>query len=193
MAEGDSSTSWVNFLVVQTEVVGTPSGLGGESLVELVDIDLADGDSGLLENLWNSKGWSDTHDFWRDTSDGVSNKLGNDWPAVLLSKVSSSQENNSGTVGGLRGVTSGRDTSWLERWLELGKTLNGSSGSDTVVLGDGNFLGISVLVLEDGLDRDDLIIEPATLLGVSGSAVALSCESVEDVSLEVVLFSDILG
>jgi hypothetical protein len=193
VAKGDSTSSWVHFLVVKAELVGTPGGLGSEGFIELENINLVLGDACLLENLWNGKGWSDTHNLWRNTSNGVGNELSNDWPSVLFGERSSGEEDGSSTVSGLGGVSGSGDTVLAERRLELAESFEGGLSSDAVILGDGDIGRVSILVLVDGVDWDDLVIEPSTLLSVGSSSVAFNCKLVENISLESVLLSNVLS
>jgi hypothetical protein len=192
MSESNGSSSWVDLFVVKSQLVAAPGGLGGESFVELVDIDVRGLKSGLLQNLWDGVSWSNSHDLWWDTSDGVGDELSNDWESVLLSDRSSGDQNDRGSVGGLGRVTGGRDSGLGEAWSELGKLSGSGSRSDSVVLGEGDSLSVSFLVSVLGGDWDDLIIEPSALLSVEGSSVRFSGELIENFSLKAVLLSNVL-
>lgn len=192
MSEGNGSSSWVDLGVVKSQLVGGPGGLGSEGFVELVDVDVGGLESSLLQNLWNGVGWSNSHNLWWNTSDGVGNELSDDWETVLFSDRSSGDENDSSSISGLGGVTGGGDTGLGEAWLQLGELVSGGSWSDSVVLGQGDGLGVSFLVSVLGGDWDNFLVEPSLLLGVEGSSVRLSGEFVKSSSLEVVLLSDVL-
>ena len=192
MSKSNGSAPWVHLSVVKTKLVSAPGGLGGEGLVELVDVDVVLVESSLVEDLWDGVGRSDAHDSWWDTSHGVGDESADNWPSVLLGDGSSGQEDSGGSVGDLGGVSGGGDTSLLEGWFQLAKLLGGGAWSDSAVLGDGDLLLVALLVDDGGLDWDDLLIEPAVLLGVESSSVGLSGELVQDLSLEVVVLSDVL-
>lgn len=192
VSEGNGSSSWVDLLVVESQLVAAPGGLGGESFVELIDIDVRGLESGLLQNEWDGVGWSNSHNLWRDTGDGVGDELSNNWKSVLLGDGSSGDQNDGGSVGGLRRVTGGGDSGLGEAWLQLGELFSGGSRSDSVILGDGNSLGVSLLVSVLGRDWDDLVIEPSALLSVKGSSVRFSGEFIKSSSLEAVFVGNVL-
>ena len=192
MSESDSSTSWVHLGVVKPELVNAPGGLGGEGLVQLVDVDVVGAESGLLQTGWDGVGWADSHDIWGNSDDGVGDELADNVESLGLGDRSSGEEDGGSSVGGLGGVSGGGDSGLLERWLELGELGGGGTGSDSVVLGDNNCGFAALLVDSSDGDWDDLVIEPALLLSVEGSSLGLGGELVKNFSLEVVLLGDIL-
>ena len=192
VSEGDGSSSWVDLGVVEPELVAAPGGLGSEGFVELVDVDVGGRESGLLQHLWDGVGWSNSHDLWRDTGDGVGDELSNDWESVLLGDRSSGDQDDRGSVSGLGRVTSSGDSGLGEARSELGKLSGSGSRSDSVVLGEGDGLGVSFLVSVLGGHWDDFVIEPSAFLGVESSSVRLGSEFVENFSLKAVLLGNVL-
>ena len=183
MSDGNGSSSWVDLGVVKSQLVGGPGSLGSESFVKLIDVDIVSVESSLFQNLWNGVSWSNSHDLWWNTSDGIRNELSDDWKSVLFSDRSSSDENNSSSISGLGGVTGGGDTSLSEAWLQLSELVSGGSWSDSVVLGQGDGLGVSLLVSVLGGDWNNFLVEPSLLLGVESSSVRFSSEFIKSSSL----------
>lgn len=93
--------------------------------------------------------------------------------------VTCSGKNNQNTVKRkeviyLGGVTSGGGTVLLEGWLKLLEAFEGGFRSDTIVLGDGDFLDLSFSILLDGLDWDDFFVIESLLLGFKGLSVGFN-------------------
>src|SRR5690606_21453200 len=70
MAKGNSTTSWVNLLMVQSKSLHTVDSHRSESLVNLENINLILADSVLGKDLWDGNRWTDTHDSWSETDSG---------------------------------------------------------------------------------------------------------------------------
>lgn len=67
MSKRDGSAIWVNLCVVQAKVINAEQHLTGEGFVDFVKVDGPFRSADLLEQLWNSICWSDTHDACRNT------------------------------------------------------------------------------------------------------------------------------
>lgn len=179
MTEGNSTTGWVDLLLIQTELLNTPDALGGKGLVDLVDVDIVFVDTGLLEGEWDGGPWTDTHKQWSDTDDGCADVLSEDLLTKLLSGRALHQENSGSSVRDLGCVTTVDRTILGESWLDLGEGLSGDTWADTVILGNSDLLPLVGLeVLELDLEWCDLLVEPASLLGRGGLLIRLCCESI---------------
>ena len=74
MSDGDSTTLGVNFLHVEAEFLAREESLRSEGLVDLVDINVIGGQASFLQNFRDGISGTDSHDFRRNTSDGVGNE-----------------------------------------------------------------------------------------------------------------------
>lgn len=179
MTESDGSTLGVDLLLRDTELVGTPQALAGESLVDLVDVDIVAGDAGALKGLGDGLPGTLTHEEGLDADERGSDELANDGLAELLGDITAHQQNGGGTVGDLTGVTGVDGTIFGKGGAELSKGLGGDTGTDTLILGNGNLLdltGLEVFVL-DG-ERRDFLVKETLLLGLEGLLLRSSSESV---------------
>jgi hypothetical protein len=65
--------------MIQTQDIEAVDGHGGESLVDLDDIDVILGELELGKELWDRNRGADAHNAWRNTGDGRAAELGHDW------------------------------------------------------------------------------------------------------------------
>lgn len=84
MTEGDGTSSLVEFVIWDAELLNTVGGLAGECLVNLPNVDVLYTESSLLECLWNGDGWADSHDLWRATCCSEAQEPSLDWKAKSL-------------------------------------------------------------------------------------------------------------
>lgn len=167
--------------------------LRGEGFVDLIDVNVLGGQTSLLKGFRDSVSGTNTHNLRGDTSDCVRDKFGEDGETKLLGNRSSSQEDTSGTFSDLGGVTSGGGTFLLESGLELRERLEGGFLADSVVLGDGDFLFVAVLILNGGLDVDDFLIEETSRLSDVCTTVRFNGESVLGLTSDLVSLSNVFG
>jgi hypothetical protein len=165
--------------------------LGSESLVDLKDIDVLDLDADLLEDGGDGDGGTDTHGLGLAANNGGGDVLADNGESELLGSLALHQENGGGTIGDLGGVTGSGGT--IEGRAELGQALEGGTGTDTVILGDDDLLLVTLGILDDGLDGDDLVVELALGLSVGGLVEGKSSELVLLLAGDVVLGGDVLG
>ena len=179
MTEGDGTTLGVDLLDWEAKLVDAPHALGGESLVDLVDVDIILGDAGLLEGNGDGSPGADTHEQGLDTDNAGSDVLADDLLAQTLGGGALHEQDGGGTVGDLGGVT-GVDGAVLgEGRADLGEGLGGHALADTVIGLDGDGLllaGLGVGPLD--LEGSNLLVEEAGLLGLDGLLVGGSGEGI---------------
>jgi len=105
VTQRNSTSPWVELLVVDLECLETVYGHGSEGLVKLDEVNVLEGDVELGEELGDGDGRADTHDPGWQTSDGGANVLGEDGLAELLGSGALHHEDGSGTVCELRRVS----------------------------------------------------------------------------------------
>ena len=172
MAKGNSTTLGVNLLVGDAKLIRRPQTLTGESLVDLVNIDIVPRDASKVERLGNGLPGTLTHEERLDAYDGSADVLADDSLAELLGGGASHEENSGGAVGDLAGVAGVNTTVLGESGSDLAEGLDGHVGSDAVVLGDGDLFGLSSLgVLVFHCEGSNLLVEETGLLGLCGLLV----------------------
>lgn len=119
MANGDSSTTRVQFFFRDSKLSYTVAGLTGESFVNFEDVDILDAETGFLEGFWDSESGSDSHNLRRYTGTRESNDTSEDVGSVLLGNISTSKHNAGSAIGHLTRVSSGGSASLLESGLEF--------------------------------------------------------------------------
>lgn len=166
MTEGNSSTSGVHLLVGQFQGVLAVDGHRGKGLVDFDDVEVVNGEVVFPEELGDGDRWADTHDPRGEAGDSGADELGEDGLAELDSAGSLHEEDGGGSVGDLRGVATGRPVSeGREGRADLGQAFKCGTPSWALVLGQSNLLNLSRLgVLDLGLDRHNLVVEPTGLL-----------------------------
>lgn len=191
MTHGDGTTVGVDLLQGKTAVLDGVDSLGSESLVDLKDIDILDLDADLLEDGGDGNGGTDTHGLGLASNNCGGDVLADNVKSELLSGLALHQENGGSTIRDLGGVTGSGGT--IEGRAELGQALDGGTGTDTVILGDGDLLLVTLGILDDGLDGDDLMVELALGLSAGSLAEGKSSELVLLLTGDVVLGGDVLG
>src|SRR6478609_9855589 len=147
MAKGNSTSLGVDLLLGNTQLVGTPQALAGKSLVDLPDIDIILGDTGKVESLGDSLPGALSHKKGLDTNNRGANVLAEDLLSKLLGSRSLHEEDSGSTIGNLTGVTSVDRTVLSKSRADLAQRLSSDAISDAIILGDGNLLGVTLLVL----------------------------------------------
>lgn len=194
MTEGDSTALGVDLLGGQAKLVDAPHTLGGEGLVDLVDVDLILGDTGLLESNGNGGPGANTHEEGLDTDDAGSDVLADDLLAQTLGGGALHEQDGGGTVGDLGGVTSVDGTVLGERRADLAEGLGGHALADTVIGLDGDGLllaGLGVGPLN--LEGSNLLVEEAGLLGLDSLLVGGSGESILGGTGDTAVLGHVLG
>ncbi|KAI9151821.1 hypothetical protein HJFPF1_09032 [Paramyrothecium foliicola] len=174
VTKGNGTTLGVDLLVGNAQLVSAPQTLAGESLVDLENVDVILRDAGELKSLGDGLPGALAHEKGLDTDDGSADVLAQDGLAKLLGSRSLHQEHSGSAVRNLTGVT-GVDAAILgEGRADLAERLSGDTGTDAIVLGDGDLLGLAGLgVLELDLERGNLLVEQASLLGLEGLLVGV--------------------
>lgn len=193
MADGDGTTSGVDLVLVDTAVSDGEKSLRGESLVDLENVNVVDGQTKVLKDGGDGVSGANSHEL-RGNTDGLAvDKLGKDGLLELLSNGSSHEENGTSTVRDLGSVTSVGGTVGREGGLQLTELLGGDTGSDSVILGDGDLLLVVIVIEDGGLDGENLLVKLASGLGLTGLLVGVGGESILGLSVNVVLGSNVLG
>lgn len=81
VTEGDSTTLGVDLLLGQAKLIDTPHTLGGECLIDLVDVDIILGDAGFLKGNGNGLPGANTHEQGLDADNACGNVLSDDFLA----------------------------------------------------------------------------------------------------------------
>lgn len=194
MAKGNGAALGVDLVEVQAKLVRAPHALASKGLVDLEDVDVVLVDAGLLEDLGDGGPWSDTHEQGSHTDDRGGNVLAQDGLAEALSGGALHEEHGSSTVGDLGGVT-GVDGSVLgECGADLAEALSGDARSDTVVLGDGDLLGLVGLGIGPlDLQGGEFLVEEAGLLSLESLLVAGSGELILDLTGDLAVLGHLFG
>lgn len=189
------STAGVDLSGVNLELLNAVNSHGGESLVELEEINVVDSEAELLEELGDGDGWADTHDAGRKTGNGGAAELGEDGLAELLSGGALHEENSSSSISDLRGVTtSGAVTPLGEGRADLRERGIGGAVADTVISLDDNVLDLTGLrVLPLSGDGDNLLVEETCLLGSLSALVRDLSPLVLGLASDVEVLGDVLG
>jgi len=67
MAQGDGTAIGVHLLGGQTKLIYAVGGLRGKGLVDFVDVDIVEGETGLLDSHWDSSSGANAHHCGFDT------------------------------------------------------------------------------------------------------------------------------
>lgn len=179
VTERDGATLGVDLLKWDTQFFRTPDALGGEGLVDLVDVDVVLGDAGLLERHGDGLPRADTHEQGLDANHAGGNVLSDDLLAQALGSRTLHEQHGSRTVRDLGGVT-GVDGAILGKGrANLSKRLSGDARTDAIICLDSDgllFVGLWVSPLD--LERNDLLVEKSLLLSLESLLVRSSGESV---------------
>lgn len=76
MAEGDSTTTRVDLGVVKTQDIQAVDGHRGKGLVDLENVNVVLGELEFLQQLGDGGRWTNAHNSWGHTSNGGTDKLG---------------------------------------------------------------------------------------------------------------------
>ena len=190
------------------QLAGHGDGLGGKGLVGLDQVDVIDGDAGLLHGVAGSDHGADAHDLGIHAALAPADQLGHGLQTVLGHSLAGGQHDGGSAVvdaggvgggnalgaligsilaaGGLEGVDHhgvGGLGAHGERTLQLGDAVRGDTGLGILILGEGNHF-----LLDLDHHGDDLVIEPAgglgglgLLLGGGGELVLLAAGDTPDV------------
>ncbi len=154
MTEGDGTTAGVELMIWDLELIfAAPPGLRSEGLVDLEDINVVNIQTSVLESFGDSVAGANSHKFWRNTSSGIADQTAVDFAAELLCDGALGQNNCSGTIGNLRGVSSSHIATLREGGLELGESLHCGLGADAIVSVSHNFSFIAVLINNSSMNR----------------------------------------
>lgn len=194
VAEGNGAAAGVHLGPVEAELVPAVDGHGAKGLVELDDVDVGEANVVLLEQLGDGDGRADTHDAGRQAGNGRADVLGEHGEAELDGHGALHEHHGGGTVGDLTGVSTSGDGSPLrEGGADLHQALGSGAGSDTLVLGQGDGLGLAVGALDLGGDGNDLVVEPAGLLGLLGPPETLGGVGIDLLSGDAKVAGNVLA
>jgi len=193
VTEGKSTTLRVELRLGYAKFLDSVGCLRGECLVDLKNVDVVNAEAAVLKSGGDGVGGADSHNLGRDTSHSEADNTAVNFAAIADGNISTCQEDAGCAIGHLGRVTSGGGSALLESGLQLGKTSQGSGGSNTIVPVDHDFGLISVLVLHDGLVNGNLCLEKASSIGSGGFRVTLNSELVLLGAGDTELSSDIFG
>lgn len=95
MTKGNGTTANVHLCVVDLQLVFAVDGHAGESLVQLDNVAVIDGNLELLQQLGDGNGWANAHDARSETGNGGADELGHDRLAELDSLRTLHEEDGS--------------------------------------------------------------------------------------------------
>ena len=196
------------------QLTGNSDGLGREGFVGLDEVDIVDGQAGLLHGLTGSGHGADAHDLRVDAALAPADELGHGLEVVLLHGLAGSEDDGGSAVVDAGGVTGGDALDVLlgigfvdagglegvddlvlnalgadgERAAQLGKTLDGGTGAGELIL-----LELDDLLLDLHGDGNDLIVKTAGSLSSLGLLLGGSAEGVELFAGDAPNIADVLG
>jgi len=175
VAESNRASPGVDLGVVETELLYTVHRHAGKGLVQLVKVDVVDGEIELFEELGHNDGRTDTHDPRGQSGYGGTAELCEDRLTKLLGGGTLHQQNCRCAVGDLRRVPASALVAPLgESGADLAERFVSGSVSDAVVRGDCDLLLLASLgILPRGGDGDDFLVEQTRLLRALGTLVGL--------------------
>mmetsp|Transcript_8710 Transcript_8710/g.8246 ORF Transcript_8710/g.8246 Transcript_8710/m.8246 type:complete len:200 (-) Transcript_8710:550-1149(-) len=186
MSKSNGSSSWVNLVQVQLEMLGRVEALTGKSFVDFININVFSAQISLLQGSWDGISWANSHNLRRYTSNSVREDSSHDWESQALGSGSSGKQNSSSTISYLGRVSSSGGSTLLKSWLELTKFGGSCSLSHSFILVDDDLSLSIIFSLDDSLNWGDLSWKSSVLLsftslslGVCSKFVLLfSCDSV---------------
>ena len=188
MTDGNGAAVDVDDVRVPAHVLVDRAGLGGEGLVGLDEVEVARGPSGLFQRLARSRDRSRAHDRRIDAGRGPGDDAHERRDATTRRFRLAHQERACGAIIDARRVA-GRDRAVLvEGRLQLLHRLDRCAVADIFVLVDD---GVALAALDR--HGDDLVLEPAGLLGGLGLVLRGQREPVLVLAGDLVLLGDVLG
>ena len=194
MSQRNSATPRVHLLAGQAKSLPAVNSHASESLVDLNDVDVVEGDVVDGEEFGDGDGGADAHDAGGETGGGGGDVFAEDGLAELLGGGALHEEEGGGAVGELGGVAAG--SSWAplgEGAADLRETLVGSSATNALVLGKRDLLESTILTLHLGRNRHNLIIELARILSALGLAERISSVAIHLLARDGEVARDVLG
>ena len=214
MADGNRAAVDVDLAHVEAELTGNSDGLGREGFVGLDEVDIVDGQAGLLHGLTGSGHGADAHDLRVDAALAPADELGHGLEVVLLHGLAGSEDDGGSAVVDAGGVTGGDALDVLlgigfvdagglegvddlvlnalgadgERAAQLGKTLGGGTGAGELIL-----LELDDLLLDLDGNGNDLGIKAAGSLRGLGLLLGGSAEGVKLLAGDAPNIADVLG
>ena len=107
VADGDRAAVDVDLAHVEVQLTGNRDGLGREGFVGLDEVDILDGQAGLLHGLTGSGHGADAHDLRVDAALAPADELGHGLEVVLLHGLAGSEDDGGSAVVDAGGVTGG--------------------------------------------------------------------------------------
>jgi len=173
MANSNTTTSLIQLLIRDAELLDTVSRLTGKRLIHFPDVNLWNAEAGLLQGFWDHNSRSNTHDFGWGASDCVADKSALDWKPKPLSHRAFSQQHNCGSIGDLTRITRRSRPTLLKSWLELAKRLHCGLWSDTIIFIHNHLLFLIIFPFDDRLVWGDLRLRPSHLIRISSLPMTL--------------------
>lgn len=192
MAESNGTTLGVDLFVGDTKLVDRVDGLGSESLVDFENVDIVQLETSSFDGNRDGESRANTHDARRNTNDRSSDVLAEDGETELLGGLALHQEDGSGAIRDLGGVTGGGGAVLVKGRAQFGELLRGGARADTIVAVNKDSLFVAILVGDGSFKGNNLILEPAVLLGNNSLGMRRGGESILLLACDTELGSDVL-
>ncbi|MDT4818636.1 hypothetical protein FQZ97_517340 [compost metagenome] len=189
MAKGDGAAVDVDPRGVPAQLPAHGQGLGGESLVGLDQVKLAQAPAGLVQATAGGQGRGDAHDRRIDTGIGVGGDARQHRQAQVSGLPCTHQQHGSGAVVEGGGVACGDAAVLLEGRLQLGQGVEGGGGARLLVGGEGE----RVALLLRNQDRRDFVLEASGLYGGHGLLLGPRGKAVLLFAADAVVLHQVLG
>ena len=156
VTEGNGTTLGVDLVDINLGLMDGEESLRGKGLVNLVNVNVVNSETNILQDSGDGVSGTNTHDLRRNTNSSSMHKLAQNRLAELLGDRAAHQKNGASTIRNLRSVTGVGRTGLGESRLDLAKRLLSDTSSDSIILVDNNLLGIIIGIDDSSLDGDDL-------------------------------------
>jgi len=91
MSKGDSTTLRVKLGLRDSELLNAVSSLGSEGLINFENVDIGNSETAFLESSRDSESGTNSHNLGWDTSGSEANNAANNFAAVTVGDISTSQ------------------------------------------------------------------------------------------------------
>mmetsp|Transcript_21361 Transcript_21361/g.50575 ORF Transcript_21361/g.50575 Transcript_21361/m.50575 type:complete len:352 (+) Transcript_21361:125-1180(+) len=180
MPEGNRSPVRIDPGGIDVEDVDAPAGLRRKGLVDLPDVNVANGQAALFQHGGNGHGGSDPHDAGGNPLDGVSPPDSQNGQSSFLGLGPGRDQHGGRPVGGLGRIAGGRLAVLGKDGLELGQDRKSGPGPNAVVL-------------SNVTHRNNLVAKPAGSPGGRRLLVGLCRKLVQVFALQSVLRHDVVA
>ena len=149
MAESNGTTLGVELLLGNAEGLDTVRGLGGKGLVDFKDINVVNAKTTVLEGGGDGVSRADSHHLRGHTGGGEAHNATDDFATKTVGNISTGEKDAGSSISDLRRVTGCSSSILLEGGLQLGKTCDSSSWSNTIIFVDSDAGLVAIFILHD--------------------------------------------